>query len=260
MEPSQRRFSLAALSAATRGFSEEIGAGATGRVYSGVLPDGLPVAVKRLSLPAAASPAIRRSLERTFHREIGVLARLRHPRIVELFGVAVDERPDIEHPFALVTELLEGGSLDQYLLPATAGTAAAPARGALTALQRIDAAIGAAAGLAYLHGQPDNAPDAEPASSEGAVAASGADADTALAAASPAQPFLHRDVKSANVSAARGTFRELAAAQRARYIVLVLHPLRAASVLPADRPRPRPGRLALRQATGLRPGEGAAAA
>ena len=80
--------------------------------------------------------------------ELEVLGKFSHPRIVRLLH-ACEDTGDAAHPCALAFELLEGGSLADWLRGP--GGEAAP-RGALTPLQRVDAALGIAHGLKYLHG------------------------------------------------------------------------------------------------------------
>lgn len=213
-------FSFAALEAATNGFlaGNCIGSGGSGDVYRGVL-NGIPIAVKRLRLPVNLTAAhARRHIERRFQAELQTLLRYRHPRVVQLLGSAIDDRPTAEYPFALVLELLEGGALADYLLPPVrpalpggAGAAAAAAEAGLargdrpaplSALQRLDIALGAASGLAYLHGLREEGGESTAAPGLPAAAAGGAGGTvaTATAAAEGAAPVLHRDMKSANVS------------------------------------------------------------
>lgn len=170
-------FSWPSVVTATRNFAAElrIGSGATGDVFRGEL-EGAPVAIKVLKVPEHAPPAARAELQRRFRAELGVLGAYRHARLVALRGYSEDEAADSLHPFALVFELLDGSLADYLRSP----TGDAPARGPLAPLARVDVALGAAAGLAYLHGQReagDGGPDA---------------------------PVLHRDVKSANIGLAVG--------------------------------------------------------
>lgn len=157
--------------------------------------DGAAVAVKRLKIRASADPAERAELERRFRAELNVLSCYAHPRIVRLAAFAV--APGVargahlgdgagagaavadEYPFALVFEFLDGGSLGDWLRgPGVDGgqPSRVPVSGRFGALARIDVALGAAAGLRFLHGlrEPGD---------EGA----------------PAATVLHRDVKSANI-------------------------------------------------------------
>ena len=89
-----------------------LGSGATGDVFIGEL-GGAPVAVKRLKL--AAIPNARAELSRRFRAEVDVLSRYAHPRLVRLLAWAEEEDPVAPHPFAIVLELLEEGSLGDWL-------------------------------------------------------------------------------------------------------------------------------------------------
>ena len=173
---------FAQLAEATEGFSNKIGDGATGEVYSGTL-GGVPVAVKRLRLPEGATPEQQQQLRRQYRAEVDVLSRYRHGRIVRLLGFAEAPAGDAgAHPFALVFEFLDGGSLADWLRSPTGSPPARPRTGELpvSALARIDIALGAAAGLAFLHGNR--------------VLGDGEGA--------PEEPVMHRDVKSANIGLA----------------------------------------------------------
>ena len=172
-------FETLARSCAAFSAAHKIGEGATGEVFRGRLA-GADVALKRLRLPESATPAARAALVRAFNAELATLSAYRHVRLVRLLAYARDEDAASRHPFVLVFELLEEGSLADHLR----GPGGEPARLApLTPLERIDAALGAAAGLAYLHGLR--------------CATSGA------GAAASAAPVLHRDVKSANIGLVR---------------------------------------------------------
>lgn len=182
--------------AATDNFAEarHIGKGATGDVYSAQIEDQA-VAVKLLNLPEAATLAAKAALKRTFHRELAVLSSYRNPRLVRLQHFAEDAAAESCHPFALIFELLEGGSLADWLR----GPGGEPARRThaggrpLTALQRVDIALGAASGAAFLHGQREvDHEDAAPAA--GGAGASGAPCPAFAAAvgAATAAPVLHR--------------------------------------------------------------------
>ena len=183
-EQDRLRVSFAALAHATANFSSgrKLGEGATGEVFRGEL-NGALVAVKCLKLPAGAPAAVKASAARRFFAEYGVAMNYKSPRIVQLVGWAENEDAAAAYPYALVFELLEGGSLVDWLNgpngePAVRGGGGGGAK-PLTPLARVHIALGVAAGLSFLHGQR------EPGEGEG-----------------PAQPVLHRDVKSANVGLA----------------------------------------------------------
>jgi len=186
-----RRLPFGQLVRATGGFAgaNKIGEGATGEVYKGAFEDGTPVAVKVLKLPQGASPEARAELGRRFRAEFDTLSALQHVRLVRLLGWAQDDDPAASKPYALVFEFLEGGSLADRLrgpdgAPPHRGAAAqgkaaggGGGRGGkeaeLSALSRLDIALGLCGGLAFLHGLRDDG-------GEGGV-------------------VLHRDVKAANV-------------------------------------------------------------
>lgn len=212
VDPRVRAFSFAELQRATDDFRDRIGSGATGEVFSGE-HDGASIAVKRLNLPAGSSPQIRARLRRRFLAELHALAGMQHVRLVHLKGYAVDDTEGAVHPFALVYELLAGGSLADWLkgaageaparptIDAAAGAAGhAPIRCTLSALQRIDVALGAAAGIAFLHGQEEPADDGGPhAVPFAAGAAAGGAGGAGGVPAAVRQVTLHRDIKAANI-------------------------------------------------------------
>ena len=89
-----------------------LGSGSTGDVFAASLR-GAPVAVKRLKL--AAIPNARAELSRRFRAEVEVLSKYTHPRLVRLLAWAEEEDTAAPHPFAIVLELLEEGSLGDWL-------------------------------------------------------------------------------------------------------------------------------------------------
>lgn len=182
-----RQVAFAALSASTKGFSSgmRIGEGTTGDVFRTEL-DGIPRAVKILKLPAGGAGA-RDLLEHRFRAEMDTLAALEHPRVVRLIAFAIDEVPETPHPYAIVFELLEGGSLADWLrLPNGAAGPRAPER--LGASERVDIALGVASGLSFIHGQRD--------------LHDLIDGDF-IGAGTSGAPMLHRDIKSANIGLTR---------------------------------------------------------
>ncbi|XP_040382388.1 probable LRR receptor-like serine/threonine-protein kinase At1g74360 [Oryza brachyantha] len=128
--------------AATSGFSDDrvIGRGGYGVVYRGVLPDGRDVAVKKLARLRDCGGGDD-SGEREFRAEMEVLADRMgftwpHPNLVTLYGWCLAGSAKI-----LVYEYLDGGNLEALI-----GDHAAFGR-----RRRLDAAIGVARALVFLH-------------------------------------------------------------------------------------------------------------
>ncbi|WVZ73408.1 hypothetical protein U9M48_021718 [Paspalum notatum var. saurae] len=134
-----RAFTLAELSAATRGFSSGhfIGEGGFGPVYKGFLPgDGgevLPqhVAVKCLDADGPQG-------HREWLAEVVYLGMLSHPHLVKLIGYACQDEQRM-----LVYEYMARGSLEHHLFKNLLST--------LPWCTRLKIAVGAAKGLAFLH-------------------------------------------------------------------------------------------------------------
>ncbi|XP_030493885.2 LEAF RUST 10 DISEASE-RESISTANCE LOCUS RECEPTOR-LIKE PROTEIN KINASE-like 1.2 isoform X2 [Cannabis sativa] len=129
-------FSYEELVEATNNFdsSKELGDGGFGTVYYGKLHDGREVAVKRLYESNC------RRVEQ-FMNEVTILASLRHPNLVSLFGCTSRH----SHGLLLVYEYIQNGTVADHLH----GQRAKP--GALAWPMRLKIAIETACALAYLH-------------------------------------------------------------------------------------------------------------
>ncbi|KAF5468189.1 hypothetical protein F2P56_012364 [Juglans regia] len=122
-----RRFTYAELKKATKGFKEEIGRGAGGIVYKGVLLDNRVVAIKHLNEPNQG--------EGEFLAEVSIIGKINHMNLIEMWGYCAEGKHRL-----LVYEYMEYGSLAQNL-----------SCHALDWKKRFDIAVGTAKGLAYLH-------------------------------------------------------------------------------------------------------------
>ncbi|KAF3321041.1 receptor-like protein kinase HERK 1 [Carex littledalei] len=125
--------SLAQIKMATDNFDEknQIGVGGFGKVYKGVLSNGVKVAVKRASSRSQQGFP-------EFQTEIEVLSQIRHRHLVSLIGYC-DERSEM----ILVYEYMEKGPLRNYLYGNESPS--------LSWKQRLEICIEAAKGLHYLH-------------------------------------------------------------------------------------------------------------
>ncbi|KAM3372465.1 hypothetical protein ACQJBY_019380 [Aegilops geniculata] len=126
--------SIGQIRRATSDFDEGrvVGVGGFGKVYRGVLENGAAVAVKR------GNPRSQQGLQE-FRTEIEMLSRLRHRHLVSLIGYCHED-----NEMALVYEFMAGGPLRSHLY-------GAPALPPLSWKQRLEACVGAAKGLHYLH-------------------------------------------------------------------------------------------------------------
>ncbi|KAJ9167235.1 hypothetical protein P3X46_021901 [Hevea brasiliensis] len=123
-----RKFTYAELEKATRGFSEEIGRGAGGIVYKGVLSDHRVAAVKRLINEANQGDA-------QFRAEVSVIGKLNHMNLIEMWGYCAERNHRL-----LVCKYIEHRSLAENL-----------SSNSLDWEKRFNIALGTAKGLCYLH-------------------------------------------------------------------------------------------------------------
>ncbi|KAI4344642.1 hypothetical protein L6164_011845 [Bauhinia variegata] len=134
--PSWKVFTKEELRSTTKNFSEGnrlVGDTKTGGTYSGVLPDGSRVAVKRLK---------RSSFQRKkeFYSEIGRVARLHHPNLVAVKGCCYDHGDRY-----IVYEFVANGPLDKWLYHIPKGGRS------LDWAMRMKIATTLAQGIAFLH-------------------------------------------------------------------------------------------------------------
>ncbi|KAK7338914.1 hypothetical protein VNO77_19548 [Canavalia gladiata] len=122
-----RKFSYSELKKATKGFGEEIGRGAGGVVYKGILSDQRKVAIKRLNEAKQG--------EGEFLAEVSIIGRLNHMNLIEMWGYCAEGKHRL-----LVYEYMESGSLAENLSSNT-----------LDWSKRYNIALGMARVLAYLH-------------------------------------------------------------------------------------------------------------
>ncbi|KAJ0988686.1 hypothetical protein J5N97_007042 [Dioscorea zingiberensis] len=134
--PSWKVFTNEELRSITKNFSEGnrlLGDAKTGGTYSGLLPDGSRVAIKRLR---------RSSLQRKkeFYSEIGRVARLHHPNLVAVKGCCYDHGDRY-----IVYEFVANGPLDRWLHHLPRGGRS------LDWVMRMRVATTLAQGIAFLH-------------------------------------------------------------------------------------------------------------
>ncbi|GAB2284124.1 hypothetical protein Dimus_018594 [Dionaea muscipula] len=134
--PSWKVFKSEELRSITKNFSEGnrlAGDAKTGSTYSGTLPDGSRVAVKRLK-----RPGFQRKKE--FYSEVGRVARLHHPSLVAVKGCCYDHGDRY-----VVYEFIVNGPLDRWLHHVPRGGRC------LSWSVRMKVATTLAQGIAFLH-------------------------------------------------------------------------------------------------------------
>ncbi|KAF8675765.1 hypothetical protein HU200_047250 [Digitaria exilis] len=127
-----RMYTHRELREATGKFKEEIGRGASGIVYRGVLEDKRVVAVKKLNNFSHS--------EDELWAEMSIIGRINHMNLVRMWGFCSEGQHKL-----LVYEYVENESLDRYLF----GNVSSERLIAWS--QRFKIALGTARGLAYLH-------------------------------------------------------------------------------------------------------------
>ncbi|CAL1391190.1 unnamed protein product [Linum trigynum] len=131
IEPNVRCFTYRELEEATDGFKEELGRGAFGIVYKGVIRDnGRVVAVKKLN------SSVNNDTAKEFRTEVSVIGQIHHKNLVRLVGYCEEG----EQRQMLVYEYLNG-TLADYLFGEVKPSWS----------KRIHIALGVARGLLYLH-------------------------------------------------------------------------------------------------------------
>ncbi|XP_059671148.1 G-type lectin S-receptor-like serine/threonine-protein kinase LECRK3 [Cornus florida] len=126
-----RSFTYGELEQATNGFAEELGKGATGTVFKGLISNGKRVvAVKRLETVVAEG-------EREFRNEMKVIGRTHHKNLVKLLGYCNDRTNRL-----LVYEFISNGSLADVLFKSETKPRWE---------ERVRIAVNVARGILYLH-------------------------------------------------------------------------------------------------------------
>ncbi|CAL5061675.1 unnamed protein product [Urochloa decumbens] len=133
-------FSVAELKDATRGFDSGnfLGEGGFGPVYKGFVGDGVKKGLKPQAIAVKLWDPEGAQGHKEWLAEVIFLGQLRHPNLVKLVGYCCED----EHRL-LVYEYMEHGSLENHLfkqIPAV-----------LPWSTRLNIAVGAAKGLAFLH-------------------------------------------------------------------------------------------------------------
>ncbi|KAG8055503.1 hypothetical protein GUJ93_ZPchr0001g33106 [Zizania palustris] len=121
------------LAAITDDFAEEnlLGEGGFGCVFKGILPDGRPVAVKKLKIGNGQG-------EREFRAEVDTISRVHHRHLVSLVGYCISDGQRM-----LVYDFVPNNTLYYHLHVNEAAVLDWPTR--------VKIAAGAARGIAYLH-------------------------------------------------------------------------------------------------------------
>ncbi|KAK4606906.1 hypothetical protein RGQ29_000938 [Quercus rubra] len=128
-------FTYREMAVATNSFDTEVGQGGYGKVYKGILADGVVVAIKRAQEGSLQG-------EKEFLTEIKLLSRLHHRNLVSLIGYCDEEGEQM-----LVYEFMSNGTLRDHL--------SAKCKEPLSFAMRLRIALGSAKGILYLHTEAD---------------------------------------------------------------------------------------------------------
>ncbi|GLJ16753.1 hypothetical protein SUGI_0288300 [Cryptomeria japonica] len=133
-----KSFTYQELYLATKGFKEELGRGAFGKVYKGELLDGRMIAVKKLEKPVKRDSRVDGGAdEKEFRAEMNSIGATHHKNLVQLYGFCEEGYHRL-----LVYQYMSNGSLDQVLFKSGIY---------LDWKLRVQIALGIARGLLYLH-------------------------------------------------------------------------------------------------------------
>ncbi|XP_057424955.1 cysteine-rich receptor-like protein kinase 10 [Lotus japonicus] len=128
------QFDFATVEAATNSFSDEnkIGQGGFGVVYKGILPNGMEIAVKRLSVTSLQGAV-------EFRTEATLVAKLQHRNLTRLLGFCLEGREKM-----LIYEYIPNKSLDHFLFDPVK-------QRELDWSRRYKIIVGISRGMLYLH-------------------------------------------------------------------------------------------------------------
>ncbi|XP_021738535.1 G-type lectin S-receptor-like serine/threonine-protein kinase SD2-5 [Chenopodium quinoa] len=127
------RFSYQSLQDATNNFSVKLGQGGFGSVYRGKLPDGTPLAVKKLEGVGQG--------KKEFRAEVSIIGSIHHNHLVRLKGFCTEGSHRL-----LAYEFMANNSLDKWIFKRNKVNDCL-----LDWPTRFNIAVGTAKGLAYLH-------------------------------------------------------------------------------------------------------------
>ncbi|KAG5564567.1 hypothetical protein RHGRI_000673 [Rhododendron griersonianum] len=139
------KFQHREIEVATDGFQTLVGKGASGSVFKGILSDGTPVAVKRITSEQRG--------EKEFRSEVAAIAGVQHVNLVRLLGYCCVPMG----PRFLVYDFISKGSLNNWIFPPKKEKET-PSRGKILHVggclewsSRVRVAIDVAKALSYLH-------------------------------------------------------------------------------------------------------------